>query len=231
MAAGPMPAVAQETEPAKELPAPVEVGIPHFLAAPQGQKRPGHRTAWVLIGALLACVAGTIAALKWVPSSSILAAIGLGRPLDLGLETYDINGAFLIRWDRDSSLIHSAQRATLEIQDGGEKTAIELSRAELAIGGCGYMRRTGQVAVHMRVEGPTSADEYCNFSSAQSLGSQQHPAPESDSRLAQALAEKEHLKTELLNESMQSKELRQEIAALLRQLAEERAKNNPAPNP
>jgi hypothetical protein len=153
----------------------------------------------------------------------------MGKPADLGLETYDINGAFLIRWERDSSIIQAAKHATLEIQDGGEKKTIELTHADLAIGGCGYMRRTGQVSVHMKVQGPTPADEYCNFNSAQSLGSQQNAAPESESRLAEALTEKEHLKTELINESMQSQELRREIADLKRQLEEERAKKGSSP--
>jgi predicted nucleic acid-binding Zn-ribbon protein len=81
----------------------------------------------------------------------------------------------------------------------------------------------------MKVEGAYPADEYSNFNSTQSFGSQQAPTPENDSGVKKALAEKEHLKTELINESMQSLELRQQITDLKRQLAEERAKTATAP--
>jgi proteasome lid subunit RPN8/RPN11 len=200
--------------------APVEIGLPSFLAEPKFVDSRRNRRIWAQVAViflLFAAVGGAV--LKWGRPS---------KPSDLGLETYDINGSFLIRWDRDSSVIRNAKRASLEIQDGGEKTPIELTSTELAAGGYGYMRRTGQVSVHMKVDGGAPAEEYSNFNAAQSLGSQQAPTGEAEPALAQALAEKEHLKTELINESMQSRDLRQEVASLRRQLAEERAKKGTA---
>jgi proteasome lid subunit RPN8/RPN11 len=214
------PSPAAEPEEKSEPPEPSAVEIPRFLVEPKTRTR--RRTGWVwgLAALILLCGAGGGAVMKW----GVLA-----RPMDLGLETYDINGSFLIRWDRDSKLFRGATRVTLEIQDGGEKTPIELTAPEIERGGYGYMRRTGQVAVHMVVQGLTPAEEYSNFTSAESLGSQPAPIPQGDPKLAQVLAEKEHLKTELINESMQSLDLRREIQSLRRQLAEERAKNTSAP--
>jgi hypothetical protein len=217
----PVPKVAQPVLELVRPPVPPvrpEIGIPGFLA--ESRRKP-RNTGWIwaLLGIILLCGGGGAAVLKWGR---------LAKPTDLGLETYDINGAFLIRWDRESPLIRTATQATLEIQDGGEKTPIPLSPAELAVGGYGYIRRTGQVSVHMKVDGATPAEEYSNFNNAQSLGSQQNPTSPAESVLAQALAEKEHLKTELINESMQSLELRRQITDLHRQLAEERAKGSPS---
>ena len=199
---------------------PEPVDIPRFLAPAKPKPRRSRGWMWGLAGLVLLCGAGGAAVMKWGPL--------LKPTTDLGLETYDINGSFLIRWDRDCKLFRSAKKVTLEIQDGGEKTPIELTTPELNRGGYGYMRRTGQVSVHMVVEGPSPAEEYSNFNSAESLGSQPG-APPGDTALSHALTEKEHLKTELINESMQSLDLRREIDSLKRQLAEERAKNTSAP--
>jgi len=138
------------------------------------------------------------------------------------VKDYDVNGAFLVRWDRESNVVRTATQATLEIQDGSEKTPITLTRADLRVGGFGYMRRSSQVSVHMKVEGATPADEYSNF-----VG-KGDPTGDS-SPLGKALAEKEHLKAELLNEKTQTEQLRREVASLRQQLAEERAKNGAAP--
>ncbi len=207
-----MPEILPQSEP----PAPVEIELPRFLTKAKVRKQRSTRWIWVLATIILLCGAGAAAVLGW------------GRfamPAALGLETYDVNGAFLIRWDRDSRVLRSATRVTLEIQDGGEKNTYPLTPADLAVGGYGYLRRTGQVSVRMNVEGPTPVEEDSNFNIAQSLGSQQPPATGTESGLAELLKEKEHLKTELINESMQSLDLRREITSLRRQLAEERAKN------
>jgi len=218
----PLAVAAPDKAPATTL-APEEVGLPSFLAEPVPQEHRSRRRLWLQLAAVfLLCAAGAGAVLKWGR---------LTRGSELGLETYDINGSFLIRWDRDSAAIRSSRHATLEIQDGGEKTPIELNGAELAAGGYGYIRRTGQVSVHMKVDGVTPTEEYSNFSAAQSLGSQQSPPGDGQSPLAQALAEKEHLKTELINESMQSQELRREVTDLRRQLDEARANKTEPPPP
>jgi proteasome lid subunit RPN8/RPN11 len=207
----PVPAVAPAAAPDPQ--------VPRFLAETPPVKK-SHTWIWAIAGILLLCGAGGTALLKWT---------NLSRPMDLGLETYDINGAFLIRWDRESSVVRGARHATLEIQDGAEKTPIELSRAELAVGGYGYIRHTGQVSVRMKVDGSFPAEEYSNFSTAQALGSKTATAPEKDAALAKAIEEKEHLKTELINESMQSVDLRREITSLRRQLEEARASQKSPP--
>ena len=215
----PPPAVATISAPAP--PTASDAQVPRFLAeTPPSNKR--HAWAWAIAGILLLCGLGGTALLKWS---------NLTRPMDLGLETYDINGAFLIRWDRESSVVRGARHATLEIQDGADKTPIELSRAELTVGGYGYMRHTGQVSVRMKVDGVLPAEEYSNFSTAQALGSKTATAPEKDAALAKAIEEKEHLKTELINESMQSLDLRRENASLRRQLEEARAGQKSTPPP
>jgi predicted nucleic acid-binding Zn-ribbon protein len=81
----------------------------------------------------------------------------------------------------------------------------------------------------MKVDGPAPVEEYSNFKGVRTLGSLPAESPEASNNLAQALEEKEHLKTELINESMQSSELRRQIASLRRQLVEERAKKTSKP--
>jgi hypothetical protein len=218
----PVPPPAPEPAPQPSTIESPEVNIPRFLAENPPTVERWTGWIWAVLILLLLGAGGAFAYWKFGP-------LQFGKTAELGLETYDINGSFLIRWDRESKVVRTATRAVIEIQDGADKPVIELSRGELTMGGCGYVRRSGQVSVHMKVEGDYPAEEYSNFSSAQSLGSQQAPTPESESGLQKALADKEHLKTELINESMQSLELRQQISDLKRQLAEERAKNATAP--
>ena len=197
-----------------------EVSLPNFL---QGQRLPRERWmtwVWTAILVLVAGAGGAAAYWRLGP---------VAKGADLGLETYDINGAFLIRWDRESKVAMSATRATIEIQDGGDKSApIELTRGELARGGYAYVRHSASVSVHMKVDGPYPADEYSNFNSSDSLGSQEAPKAGPGTELEKVVADKEHLKTELINESMRTLELRQQVNDLKRQLTEERAKNTPA---
>jgi proteasome lid subunit RPN8/RPN11 len=209
------PAAPPEPDPEKL----VGLGLRSFNRAESAARqktRPGWLSVLTIVFVLAAC--GGAAFLKWGR---------LAKPAGLGLETYDINGAFLIRWDRDASAIREASHVTLEIEDGGEKTPIELSPVDLGVGGYGYMRRTPQVSVHMKVDGPESVEEYSNFKGVQALGSRPAQSPEASDALSQALQEKEHLKTELINESMQSSELRREITSLRRQLVEERRNTTP----
>ena len=199
-----------------ELEPPAMIGLRSFdLAETAAREKRKTGWIWALAIILLLSLGGGAAFLKW---GRIM------KPVDLGLETYDINGAFLIRWDRNSGAILGASRATLEIEDGGEKIPVELSPGELAAGGYGYMRRTGQILVHMKVDGPIPLEEYSNFKSARASGSQPAESSEMPNDLTRALEEKEHLKTELINESMQSSELRLQVKSLRRQLAEERAR-------
>lgn len=211
------PDVAPEPAPKPEPEKSVEPGIHSFnLAELETRDNRNAGWIWALVIILLLAGGASAAFLKWGR---------IARPVDLGLETYDINGAFLIRWDRGSASILGATHATLEIDDGGEKIPIDLSPGELAFGGYGYLRRTAQVSVHMKVDGPTPVEEYSNFKGVQAPGSPPAQSPEASHDLARALEEKAHLKTELINESMLSAELRKEVASLRRQLAEERAKN------
>jgi hypothetical protein len=180
---------------------------------------------WAMVILMLLTLGGGAAFLKWGRVT---------KQPGLGLETYDINGAFLIRWDRESTTILGASHATLEIEDGAEKTPIELTPTELSAGGYGYLRRTPQVSVRMKVDGPSPVEEYSNFKGIQVTSSpppqtqtpipDQADAPEPSKALAKALEDKDHLKTELLNESMVSSDLRREITSLRKQLAEARAK-------
>ena len=163
---------------------------------------------------ILAIAAVGFAYLHWRPTTNLAG---------LGLETYDLNGSFLIRWDRDSDAVRQAKRAVLEIQDGGDTTPVELTAGQLAAGGYGYTRRSRDVSVRMKVEGPIAADETSNFTTSQSL--EPPSGPSGDTDLSRALQEKERLKTELINDSMKMQELRATAAELRRQLAAERERN------
>jgi proteasome lid subunit RPN8/RPN11 len=214
--------VAISPEPAPEP----EVEVPHFGLSAEPAVRGRFNWRWLcafVVVVLLLAGAAAAATFYWSRSS---------KPAELGLETYDVNGAFLIRWDRESAVVRQASRAVLEIQDGGDKTPVELNRSDLAVGGYGYLRRSGDVSVHMKVEGPIPADEYSNFTGSQSLIQQPQSSERAgkDAELDRAVEEKEHLKTELINESMQTQELRGTVADLKKQLAEARARST-APTP
>ena len=189
-----------------------EIGMQSFDLA-ESAARDRRNTGWIWVLAIFILLAGG-------GSAAFLMSGRVAKPVDLGLETYDLNGALLIRWDRSSAVIRGATRAELEIEDGGETFPVPLSPGQLAAGGYGYLRRTAEVSVRMKVDGPTPVEEYSNFNGV----AQPALSPGTKNELARALEEKEHLKTELINESMQSSELRREITLLRRQLAEGRAK-------
>jgi proteasome lid subunit RPN8/RPN11 len=200
----------------------VEPGLHSFNVA-EAEARKRRRIGWMWVFAifmLLVAAGGAVAFVKWER---------VGKVEGLGLETYDMKGVFLIRWDRESRVIRSATHATLEIDDGGEKIPIELSPAELGSGGYPFTRRSAEVSVRMKVDGTPPVEEFLNFKGEPGQEAEPAQTPEDSNALTQALREKENLKTELINESMKSSELRREITALKRQLAEARAKSPSEP--
>jgi hypothetical protein len=208
--AGQSPAPREEAKPVREI------GLPSFDLAHSNAASNRRNAPWLVAAAviILAIAAVGFAYLHWRPTANLAS---------LGLETYDLNGSFLIRWDRDSEALRQARRAVLEIQDGGEMTPVELTAGQMAAGGYGYMRRSRDVSVRMKVEGPVAADETSNFTTSQSLVPPSGPSADTD--LSRALQEKERLKTELINDSMKMQELRATVAELRRQLAAQRERN------
>lgn len=218
IAIAPAPANPPEVEPALHAADHSVLRVPSF-GLPAASKSNHRGTTWIraVIVMIVLGLGGSVAFLQWGK---------IGQPPALGLETYDINGAFLIRWDRNSSAIRQASHAILEIEDGGEKVdPISLTPDELSVGGYPYMRHTAQVSVRMTTDGPAPLEELIHFAPAQALGSQPLQGTQPPALLSQALQDKQHLTTELINESMQASELRRENTSLRRQLAEERARN------
>jgi len=210
------PGVGQSPEPREEATPEPKIGLPSFDLAQSSAASNRRNAPWLVAAAviILAIAAVGFAYLHWRPTTNLAG---------LGLETYDLNGSFLIRWDRDSDAVRQAKRAVLEIQDGGDTTPVELTAGQLAAGGYGYTRRSRDVSVRMKVEGPIAADETSNFTTSQSL--EPPSGPSGDTDLSRALQEKERLKTELINDSMKMQELRATAAELRRQLAAERERN------
>jgi hypothetical protein len=214
----PVEAAATPTEPpgGEQATTEPQIGLPSFDLAQSNRASNRRNAPWLVAAAviILAIAAVGFAYLHWRPTTNLPG---------LGLETYDLNGSFLIRWDRDSEALRQARRVILEIQDGGEMTPVELTAGQMAAGGYGYMRRSRDVSVRMKVEGPVAADEISNFTTSQSLVPPSDPSGDTD--LSRALQEKERLKTELINDSMKMQDLRATVAELRRQLAAQRERN------
>jgi hypothetical protein len=71
--------------------------------------------------------------------------------LDFGLRAVDEKGKMLILWDRQAQPAVEAQKATIEIAEGGTRVSINLDRQGVRRGNASYIRRSGRVDLRMRI--------------------------------------------------------------------------------
>ncbi|MEX2262776.1 MAG: hypothetical protein WD696_12540 [Bryobacteraceae bacterium] len=72
----------------------------------------------------------------------------------VNLRLMETDGELIVRWNADSSQLMSADRATLEIQDGGEKLVKELDPDVRSWGAYSYRRKTEEVQARLVLRQP-----------------------------------------------------------------------------
>src|SRR5262245_32200828 len=91
----------------------------------------------------------------WLGAAAVLAlhgaALWIGafhdRSPNLGLQLFDDDGEVRIMWNRNAAPVVSAERASVLIDDGGQKTETPLSATALRAGSLTYERRTQDVVI------------------------------------------------------------------------------------
>lgn len=118
-----------------------------------GRPAERRRISWKWLAVAAAIVSIAIAA--WVLAAVLRAPAT--RPL--ALQVSDDSGQLYIRWDSDATTVRRAVRAVLEIDDGGTLVSLPLTPERLRSGSLTYARRTDDIQVRMKVEGPVPARE------------------------------------------------------------------------
>lgn len=198
--------------PAKSEPGPSAVWSPEPSAAPvSAAPRPGMRR-WLLVALAAAFLLGAAAFV------AIPLLLPRPQPAAIALDVRPSGGALVLEWDRPAALLRDVSRATLTIEDGGERRVVELAPEELETGSLTYYRRTGEVAFRMeltRRSGPAVQG------STRFLGEPPAAPPAAEDPAEADRLEREIglLRLELEREAARSKKLRLEIQALERQLS------------
>jgi hypothetical protein len=98
---------------------------------------------------------------KWYATGlAVLAAAILGFWLlkpshqGLALTATDVNGQLRIAWDRTARPISLARFGSIEIDDHGVRTQVDLTAADLRSGSVFYERQSGDVSVRLMVDAP-----------------------------------------------------------------------------
>ncbi len=206
LAPAPPPAPPARSEQAPSLPPPPEPGA----ASPHGALRLAMRRS-LLVALAAAFLLGAVAFV------AIPLLLPQPQPAAIALDVRPSADALVLEWDRSAALLRDASRATLTIEDGGERRVIELSPEELGNGSLTYYRRTGEVAFHLelvRRSGPPVQG------STRFLGEPPGPPPAAEDPAEVDRLEREIglLRLELEREIARSKRLRLEIQELERRL-------------
>ena len=132
-------------------PAVVTMAAPSF-AQPSDEAEPGlfSRMKWVIVAALLAIVlVGGYFGYQAMRSPAGEAA----KPADssLALKVERNAGQLLLTWNRASTLISSATRATLSITDGDHKEDVDLDLGQLRSGSVFYSPMTNDVSFRLEI--------------------------------------------------------------------------------
>lgn len=124
---------------------PAELAMPFVAPAVQSRPRPGGRSKLYGWGLLLLVIA--------------VLGFWLLKPSHQGLtlSAADNKGQLRIAWDRAARSIEHAIAGSIEIEDHGVRTQVNLTPAELRSGNIFYARQSGDVSVRLTVyvpEGP-----------------------------------------------------------------------------
>lgn len=140
------------------------------------------------------------------------------QPAAIALDVRPSGDALVLEWDRSAALLRDASRATLTIEDGGERRVIELAPEELGTGSLTYYRRTGEVAFRLEVT-PRSGAPLVASTRFSGEPPATPPAAEDPAEADRLEREIGLLRLELERETARSKRLRLEIQELERRLS------------
>lgn len=140
------------------------------------------------------------------------------QPAAIALDVRPSGDALVLEWDRSAALLRDAFRATLTIEDGGERRVIELAPEELGTGSLTYYRRTGEVAFRLEVT-PRSGAPLVASTRFSGEPPAAPPAAEDPAEVDRLEREIGLLRLELERETARSKRLRLEIQELERRLS------------
>ncbi|HTM50912.1 MAG TPA: hypothetical protein VL285_19585, partial [Bryobacteraceae bacterium] len=129
----------------------------------------------------------------WLAVAMVLAFIGVGVLTNvfhsggpdrssLRLRASDRDGLLRIEWNQSAESVLSAQRASLVILDGAQKTEKTLTPEFLQIGSVLYLRKTPDIEVRLKVDGANSESAHAAMRLVGLPGKPamaQSPAPES----------------------------------------------------
>ncbi|MCC6861771.1 MAG: hypothetical protein IT158_24585 [Bryobacterales bacterium] len=147
-AAAPVPTVEKALAPPLEV-RPAASGEERAAAAasPPAARTGPRRTGWLWAAAIL------LLAAVFVPPAVELTRRRAAAPELAQLRVFDDRGFLHIEWDRNAPAVRNASRGRLIIQDGGERTEVELDPATLLNGAVTYQRRSPSVTVRLVVPG------------------------------------------------------------------------------
>ncbi len=129
-----------------ESPLPADV---HPIAA--APARPHARRNWSW--AWLALAAAVFLAGLWLGTRGFVPGGG-SPPASLGLRVVDVDGQLMITWDRGAPAVAAAQRAVIEVNDGGAKMTMQLDGDAVRNGNVTYARQAAQVDLRFAVYPP-----------------------------------------------------------------------------
>jgi proteasome lid subunit RPN8/RPN11 len=129
-----------------------EAALERLNGGLESQNKPGRPLrSWVWLAAALVLAFAAVGVLANV--------FHIGGPPDrsgLGLRASERDGLLRIEWDQSAQPVRSAQRASLVIMDGAQKTEKTLTPEFLQTGRILYLRQTPEIEIRLKVDGANS---------------------------------------------------------------------------
>ena len=184
---------------------------PRFVAV----KPAAGSIRWMIVA--LATLCFLLTALVFAPRLSVLLP---GSAAGLGLRAIDTGSRLRVEWNSASPLIHEAQHATVEVNDGGRAAKLLLNTSHLRMGSFEYVRQSNDVEFVLTLHraNQPSVQEWTRFIAHSAATSQEGstPDPAALDRIRELEDENRRLNAALQEET--AKRIRQEQAVrILRQ--------------
>jgi proteasome lid subunit RPN8/RPN11 len=184
---------------------------PALVEIPAGARR---TSVWTWLAWLLTTGAAALAVVAW-------AEWGVADQPQLRFRALDHEGQLRLDWDRTARVLANAEGASIAIEDGGSRSTLQLTPADLRNGTITYARRSGNVILRMRVliPGGSPTEEITHF-----IG---EPVPESaatnpprgrEPQIERLESEIERLRGQLEQSAAQNRELQRRADSLERQI-------------
>lgn len=141
----PVPEEAKKPAESEPLPVPFLYESSRPSAAPSFLR---SRWLWISLALIIAIAAGVVGYMKF----GLRAPAGTGEdPSSLALRVERNGGQLLLTWNRNATLLQTAQRAILSITDGEHREDVELDLTQLRSGSIVYSPLTSDVSFRLEV--------------------------------------------------------------------------------